>query len=716
MSKKPLTSEELTELTTGLNKLARNLWWTWDQEAQEVFAELSPRCWQNLYHNAVAVLREVSDYELRVRLQDANFAARVRDALRDFEAYLGEKSTWCRQHAPQLLENPVAYFSAEFGFHETLPIAAGGLGVLAGDHAKAASDLGLGFAGISLFYREGYFQQAFDANNWQTEYYTLLNPKNLPLEPVLNAKGEQIVLSVDIALNQVFFQAWRVNVGRVPVYLLDTNLPQNEQLFRDLTLRVYGGDSTTRIMQEMLLGIGGVRLLRALGVQPSTFHMNEGHAAFLTLELIREKIAAGKTLAQASTLTKAECLFTTHTPVEAGHDRFSPELVNYSMQRYRTQLPLEFKDLMALGRVDTQSETEPFCMTVLALKFSRAANGVSELHGRVSRHMWQSLYPGKTVDEVPIGHVTNGIHLLGWMKGTVRRFWRRRLNGEGKLSTDWDSRINSPEFWQKMSDPEFISDEEIWALRYNLRRELIEFARRRLLQQRQRIGQGDFISFDQLLNPDALTIGFARRFATYKRAPLIFQQMENIVKLTRDKSRPVQFVFAGKAHPRDDDGKRYIQHIIHLSKFSDLQGSLVFIENYDIHVARQMVSGCDVWLNNPRRPLEASGTSGMKAGCHGCLNLSILDGWWREGYDGTNGFAIGEDAHADSVEEQDREDSANLYKALTTEVIPLFYKRDAQGIPRQWIQRIRRAMTTLVPQFTTSRMVKEYTEKYYATK
>src|SRR5882724_6151433 len=716
MATKPLTSDELTELTTGLNKLARNLWWTWDQEAQEVFAELSPRCWQNLYHNAVAVLREVSDYELRVRLQDANFATRVRDALRDFEAYLNDPNTWANEHAPALAANPVAYFSAEFGFHETLPIAAGGLGILAGDHAKSASDLGIGFMGISLFYREGYFQQAFDANNWQTEYYTLLNPKNLPLEPVLNAKGEPIVLSVDIALNQVFFQAWRVNVGRVPVYLLDTNLPQNEQLFRDLTLRVYGGDSTTRIMQEMLLGIGGVRLLRTLGVQPSTFHMNEGHAAFLTLELIREKIASGKTLAEASTATKAECLFTTHTPVEAGHDRFSPDLVNYSMQRYRTQLPMEFKDLMALGRVDTKSETEPFCMTVLALKFSRAANGVSELHGRVSRHMWQSLYRGKTVDEVPIGHVTNGIHLLGWMKGTVRRFWRRRLNGEGKLSTDWDSRINSPEFWQKMSDPEFISDEEIWALRYNLRRELIEFARRRLLQQRQRFSQGDFISFDQLLNPDALTIGFARRFATYKRAPLIFQQMENIVKLTRDKSRPVQFVFAGKAHPRDDDGKRYIQHIIHLSKFSDLQGSLVFIENYDIHVARQMVSGCDVWLNNPRRPLEASGTSGMKAGCHGCLNLSILDGWWREGYDGTNGFAIGEDAHADSVEEQDRLDSANLYKVLTSEVIPLFYQRDADGIPRQWIQMIRRAMVTLVPQFTTERMVREYTEKYYVTK
>jgi starch phosphorylase len=662
------------------------------------------------------MMREVSEYELHVRLQDPAFAARVRDVLRDFDAYLNEKSTWCQKNAPQLREKPIAYFSAEFGFHETLPIAAGGLGVLAGDHAKSASDLGLDFAGISLFYREGYFQQAFDANNWQTEYYTLLNPKNLPIEPVLNAKGEQIVCSLDIGMNQVFYQAWRVNVGRVPVYLLDTNLPQNEQHFRDLTLRVYGGDSTTRIMQEMLLGIGGVRLLRTLGVKPSTFHMNEGHAAFLTLELIREKIAAGKTFAQASALTKAECLFTTHTPVEAGHDRFSRDLMSYAIQRYCAQLPMDFSDLMGLGRVDPKNQQEPFCMTVLALKLSRAANGVSELHGRVSRHMWQPLYPGKTVEQVPIGYITNGIHLLGWMKGPVRRFWRRKLTENSTPTPNWDAEINSPEFWQKLSDPNFVSDEELWALRYNLRRELIEFARRRLLLQNQRVGAGDFITFDQLLNPDALTIGFARRFATYKRAPLIFQQMENIVKLTRDKDRPVQFVFAGKAHPRDDDGKRYIQHVIHLSKFSDLKGSLVFIENYDIHVARQMVSGCDVWLNNPRRPLEASGTSGMKAGCHGCLNLSIMDGWWREGYDGTNGFAIGEDAHADSVEEQDIQDSANLYRALTTEVIPLFYKRDAQGVPRQWIQRIRRSMMTLVPQFTTSRMVKEYTEKYYLTK
>ena len=729
MTKKPLGPAELTELINGLNRLARNLWWTWNQESQEIFQELSPRGWQNLYHNAVAVLHEVSDYELRVRLQDPDFAERVRNVLRLFNGYLTEKNTWASQNAPMLLKNPVAYFTAEFGFHETLPIAAGGLGILAGDHAKSASDLGLGFVGISIFYREGYFQQAINHDNWQIDYYTLLNPRNLPIEPVLDAHGEPLVCSVPMVTGNVGFKAWRVNVGRCPVYLLDTNLPENEQHYRDLSLRVYGGDSTTRILQEILLGIGGVRLLRALGVTPSVYHMNEGHAAFLTLELIREKLKQGKSFADALAVSRKQCIFTTHTPVEAGHDRFTPTLMEYALGGYRAELSVSKDELMALGRVNPKNADEPFCMTVLALKISRAANGVSELHGRVSRQMWQSLYPGKKVEEVPIGHITNGIHLLGWMKGPVRRFWRRRLgllNNPGASSsetttfwqrsaTNWDTEVNSPEFWARMADPNFLSDEELWALRYKLRRELIEFARRRLLIQGQRLSQGDFIAFDQLLNPDALTIGFARRFATYKRAPLVFQQFENIVRLTRDQSRPVQFIFAGKAHPRDDEGKRYIQHIIHLSRYSELKGHLVFIENYDVHVARQMVSGCDVWLNNPRRPLEASGTSGQKAGCHGGLNCSILDGWWREGYDGTNGFAIGTDTHPDSIEEQDRSDSENLYKVLTAQVIPCFFERDENGIPRRWIKMIRRAMVTLVPQFNTWRMVQEYAKKYYVT-
>jgi starch phosphorylase len=367
-------------------------------------------------------------------------------------------------------------------------------------------------------------------------------------------------------------------------------------------------------------------------------------------------------------------------------------------------------------------------MTVLALKMSRAANAVSELHGAVSREMWQCLYPGTPVEKVPIGHITNGIHVAGWMKGTVRRFWRQRLAarsaGTGdttrfwktKAGHDWAVEIERQEFWQQMLDPKFITDEELWALRYKLRRELIEFSRRRLLLQSHRVTQEDFIAFDSLLNPDALTIGFARRFATYKRAPLIFEQLENIVRLTRDRHRPVQFIFAGKAHPRDDAGKAFIQKVIHLSRYSDLKGHLVFIENYDVHVARQMVSGCDVWLNNPRRPLEASGTSGMKSGCHGCLNLSILDGWWREGYDGTNGFAIGPDSHPEDVNEQDRVDSANLYQALTEQVIPTFFDRDAGGVPRKWVQMIRRAMATLVVQYSTDRMVRDYAQQYYVGK
>ena len=463
MSKKPLTSAELKELTAGLDRLAHNLWWTWDQSAQEIFQELSPRGWQNLYHNAVAVLREVSAYELQVRLQAVDFGDRVRKVLAAFDAYMKDQDTWGNKHAPQLKANPVAYFSAEFGFHETLPIAAGGLGILAGDHAKSASDLDLGFVGVSLFYREGYFQQAIDGNNWQTEYYTLLNPKNLPIEPVLDQNGQPLVCRVEIGMNQVAFQAWRVNVGRVPVYLLDTNRPENEQHFRDLTQRVYGGDSTTRIMQEILLGIGGTRLLRTFGLRPSVFHMNEGHAAFLTLELMREKMAAGKTFQEALQLTRAESIFTTHTPVEAGHDRFSQDLMDYAMHRFRAQFPAPFPEVMKLGRVNPNDQKEPFCMTVLALKLSRSANAVSELHGRVSRHMWHCLYPDKPVEQVPIGHITNGIHLLGWMKGTVRRFWRRKLAANGDDTTTMYARgrlaqtgipiINSPEFWQRMARP-----------------------------------------------------------------------------------------------------------------------------------------------------------------------------------------------------------------------------------------------------------------------
>ena len=642
---------------------------------------------------------------MRTRLQDPVFARRVRGVISAFENYMSQKDTWAGHHAQQLISRPVAYFTAEYGFHETLPISAGGLGILSGDHARSASDLGLGLVGISLFYREGYFQQMISRENWQTEYYTPLRPASLPLDPVLDESGERLVCQVEVNLSEIYFQAWRVNVGRCPVYLLDANRPENEQFHRDLTLHVYGGDTSTRIMQEMLLGVGGVRLLRVLKIEPSLYHMNEGHVAFLALELIREKLAAGLSFQEALDRTKRQCVFTTHTPVEAGHDRFSPDLVKYALQRFQPQVTPSFEDLMALGRVDPSNDQEPFCMTVLALKTSRAANAVSELHGQVSRNMWHVLYPDRPVDEVPIGHITNGIHLMGWMKGPVRSFWRN------KLGPHWDRDIHSPSFWERMLDPEFVTDEEIWALRYRLRRALIEFTRRRFWIRNMTFG--DITSMDRLLNPDALTIGFARRFATYKRAPLVFEDYDTIVRLATDPVRPVQFIFSGKAHPADSEGKRGIQKILHLSKYSELRGRLVFIENYDVHIARQMVSGCDVWLNNPRRPLEASGTSGQKVICNGGLNLSILDGWWREAYDGTNGFAIGDDSRPSSVAEQDRIDNINLMKVLSERVIPCFYDRDERGIPHNWISMIRRSMATMLPKFTTWRMVQEYVLKYY---
>lgn len=698
-------SDTTADLLARLKRLSKNLWWTWNQECQEIFQELSPRGWQDLYHNAIAVLQDISEYELHMRLQDPFFSQRVRSILTTFDTYMNQKDTWARYHAPTLLEHPVAYFTAEYGFHETLPIAAGGLGILSGDHARSASDLGLGLVGISLFYREGYFQQAINHDNWQTEYFTPLNPNSLPLEPVLNEKGERLLCQVEINLAQVCLQAWKVDIGRCPIYLLDANRPENEPFYRDLTLRVYGGDSSTRIMQELLLGVGGVRLLRALQIRPSLYHMNEGHVAFVSLELIREKKAGGCSFEEALARTKKECVFTTHTPVDAGHDRFSPDLVKYAMQQLQPKITPSFKELLALGRVDANNDQEPFCMTVLALKASRAANAVSELHGQVSRKMWQGLYPGKPVDEVPIGYITNGIHLMGWMKGPVRSFWRN------KLGPNWDKDINTPAFWERLLDTEFVTDEELWALRYRLRRALIEFTRRRVHIQRLSVGEAS--SYDRLLDPDTLTIGFARRFATYKRAPLVFKDYDTIIDLATNTLRPVQFIFSGKAHPADDEGKRHIQKIIHLSKYSALRGRLVFIENYDVHIARQMISGCDVWLNTPRRPLEASGTSGQKIICNGGLNLGILDGWWREAYDGSNGFAIGEDCQPTSVAEQDELDNQNLCKVLNEEVIPSFYDRDEHGIPRKWLSKIRRSMATMIPKFTTWRMVQEYVLNYY---
>lgn len=702
--------KNLNIMTDELRQMSRNLWWTWNPEAQEIFADLCPLTWTSSNHNAVAVMNSLSLTELKARLMEKDFAARVSDVLLEFREYLTRERTWCSAHAAPFLKSPLAYFSAEFAIHESLPIYSGGLGVLAGDHAKSASDLGVPLIGISLFYRQGYFQQQIAPHGWQEEHYPLLDRQELPVDLVLGEDGQPLVVSVEMQHSQVKFQAWRLNVGSTVIYLLDTQLMENEDHYRDLTSRVYGGDTATRIGQEVVMGIGGVRLLRALNISPAVFHMNEGHSAFLTLELLREQLAKGSALKDAEEWVRDHCVFTTHTPVPAGHDRFGAEHMEYVLGQFRSSLGLDAKQFLGYGRINPEDCHETFCMTVLALKMSRAANGVSELHGEVSREMWKPLYAQKTHPVAPIGHITNGIHVRGWMTRPTRRFWKAHLG------PDWETRLMYPDLWKIVSDRDLITDEEIWALRYCLRRELVEFARRRLREQYQRIGGDGSRIFEKMLSPDALTIGFARRFATYKRAPLIFSDLTRTIALFNDPKHPVQLIFAGKAHPRDDRGKEFIRRIHEITRRNEFFGKVIFLENYDIHVARYLISGADVWLNNPRRPLEASGTSGQKVSVHGGLNLSVLDGWWREGFDGTNGWAIGGDTSMEDAEAQDAADAESLYETLTQAVIPLFFDRDDQGIPRGWIDKIRRAMQTLIPQYNTDRMVAEYVTKYYLSK
>ncbi|MFA6541781.1 MAG: alpha-glucan family phosphorylase [Bacteroidota bacterium] len=702
MAKKNTVST--ASLVEGLFSLSKNLWWTWNVNAQAIFNDLSPELWMKSNHNASALLADISSVELRARLGNPEFAANVAGVLNEFNAYMKNKSTWAAKHAKHI-KGTIAYFSAEFGFHESVRIYSGGLGILAGDHTKSASDLGIPFVGISLFYREGYFEQRITVDGWQQEQYVPVDYKKQPTEAVLDKDGKLLMCSVRIGFSDVKFIARKLAVGRSIVLLLDTNLTENEERFRDITAHVYGGDSATRISQEIILGMGGVKMLRAMGIKPSTFHMNEGHSGFLTLELLGEEIEKGVPLEKAIDHVKKQCIFTTHTPVPAGHDRFNYDLMKFVFEEKATSHGMTLDELMKFGSEHPDKPHEPFCMTVLCLKMSRTANGVSELHGHVSREMWKMMYPEvKKVDDVPIGSITNGIHINTWSNASTTHFWNKRI-GEG-----WKEKFLDHKFWETAVTK--ISDEELWAHRYQLRRQLIEFTRRRLHLQHSRYGNGTAV-YETILNPDALTIGFARRFATYKRAPLLFTHFENILEIFNDHRHPVQIIFAGKAHPRDDEGKKFIQKIIEYSKHPNLFGKVVFLENYDMNVARHLISGADVWLNNPRRPLEASGTSGQKVAIHGGLNCSIMDGWWREAYDGSNGFSIGGDGQPEAYDVQDRQDADFLYDVIKNTVIPEYYDRDKNGLPVKWLKRVRRAIATLVPQYNTHRMVADYTTKYY---
>ena len=695
---------------SALKELTRNLWWSWDTEAKQIFEELSPLLWERNNHNPVELLRHISNDELVARCT-GEFGSKIDRAYARFSAYLNEKETWAAKNTPELVKDPVAYFSAEFGIHESVRIYSGGLGVLSGDHLKSASDLGINFIGITLFYKEGYFRQNLNQDGWQKEDYPLQYPEHLPIEKVKDTEGNDLIITVNIAQSEVYAQAWSLKVGRATLYLLDTNIAANESHYRDICCRVYGGDQNMRINQEIILGIGGVKLLDLLGIQPTVYHMNEGHSAFLTLELLANELRKGVSQTEAIENVRSLCVFTTHTPVPACHDRFSSDLKHYTFDKYLTTIGMNFDDLMRLGSEDKNNIYGLFTMTVLALHLSRSANGVSKLHGEVSRIMWQHLFPEKNAAEVPIGHITNGVHASSWTCGYTDNFWKKFTGSVDEMSL---SRETAEAVLAE------VTDEELWSLRYTLKRHLIDFMDRYLSNQLFHQHTNSIYSeYDAMrsrkntFSPDVLTIGFARRFATYKRAPLVFRDLERLNKIINHSSRPLQIVFAGKAHPHDDAGKDYIRQIVHHSRRPEFSGKVVFLENYNLGVAKRMVSGVDVWLNTPVRPMEASGTSGEKTVLHGGLNFSVLDGWWPEAYNGQNGFAIGNGESFENHEEQDSFDAEQLYSVLENQIIPAYYERNEANIPVQWINKIRNAIATIAPVYNTHRMVKDYATCYY---
>jgi starch phosphorylase len=633
--------------------------------------------------------------------------SRINYAYRRQQEYLQADRTWGASNAGVLRPHPVAYFSAEFGLHESIPIYSGGLGVLAGDHIKSASDLDIPLIGIGLFYGQGYFRQRLDSTGWQQEEYQLTDISQLPMEPAIGKDGMPVTIRIDTRSGWIGAKVWRLKVGRCDLLLLDSNVEGNAPEDRELTSRLYGGDGRTRIRQELLLGVGGVRALGEMGISPGVYHMNEGHSGFAVLEAIRMRMAdEGVTFDQAVPAVAREVVFTTHTPVPAGHDRFHADLVEEHLGPLREELGISHDHLMFLGREDPNDRHGLFCMTVVGLKLSRRANAVSSLHGEVSRAMWTGLYPGRSEDAVPIGHITNGVHVPSWLAPQMARLYDRHL-GAG-----WQMRSGKADTWRGIEN---VEDAELWETHLSLKSRLLDFVRRRAVEQceRRREPAETIQSLGRVFSPDALTIGFARRFATYKRANLILADIERLAAMVNDPKRPVQFVFAGKAHPRDEPGKRVLQQIAELMRDAEFSEKFVFVEDYDINVGRFLVQGVDVWLNNPRRPLEASGTSGQKVVLNGGLNCSVLDGWWAEAYDGQNGFAIGTGRTHTNMDVHDKRDGEDLYRVLHDEVIPLYYQRDRDGLPRGWIKRMKRTIRTLGWRFSADRMVMDYTLKNY---
>jgi glycogen phosphorylase len=709
----PVVSEARTldrfiaPLQERLWALARNLWWSWDHNSSSLFLDLVPARWNEVNHNPVALLAELPLAKLETRAAELMLHSRVNYAYRRMLEYLETDRTWGTRHAGVLRPHPVAYFSAEFGLHESLPVYSGGLGVLAGDHIKSASDLDIPLVGIGLFYGQGYFRQRLDLGGWQREEYLKTDVNQMAMEVAIGKDGRPVVVEIETRSGRIRAKVWRVKVGRRDLLLLDSDVEGNAPEDRQLTSRLYGGDLRIRIRQELLLGVGGLRALKALGISPGVLHLNEGHSAFAVLEAVRLRMEEeGIAFDAAVPRVSREVVFTTHTPVPAGHDRFDAGLIEEHIGPLREALGLSKESLMGLGRENPNNADELFCMTVLALRLSRRANAVSALHAEVSRAMWTGLFSDHLEDDVPIGHITNGVHVPSWLAPEMFRLYDRHLG------TDWHQRSSEAKIWLGIQD---VDDGELWETHLNLKSQLIEFVRRRAVDQAQRRGESreTLQRLERVLSPDALTIGFARRFATYKRANLILTDIERLAAMVNDPNRPVQFVFAGKAHPLDEPGKRVLQQIAELMRDSKFRDKFVFVEDYDINVGRHFVQGVDVWLNNPRRPLEASGTSGQKVVLNGGLNLSVLDGWWAEAYDGMNGFAIGTGRTHSNMSVHDSRDGEDLMRTLREEVIPLYYQRDRDGLPRGWIKRMKRTIRTLGWRFNADRMVMDYTLKSY---
>jgi starch phosphorylase len=695
-------SPRLPEVLEPLNDLARNLWWTWEPDARKLFRDLNPTLWDQTNHNPIRVLQLSRQARLVEIASDEDYLRSMRHVHDQFRAYMSRTDTYGKQRpgAPC-----IAYFSAEFGFHESVPNYSGGLGILSGDHCKSASDLDLNFCAVTLLYRHGYFKQQIGKDGWQEAVSLNQNFHHLPVRDA-RIGDQTLFVTVEILGRNVTAKVWELQIGRIKLFLLDTDIQQNSPEDRLITEQLYGGDFEMRIRQEIVLGIGGVRALDALGIKPDVFHMNEGHSAFLSLERIRQYVQGkGMSYYPALQSVAASNVFTTHTPVPAGNDAFSRDLIGRYLGKYAHDFGLGFDEFFALGQTIVNS-AQLFSMTILALRTSRHANGVSKLHGEVSKSLWQDVWAGVPLAEVPITSITNGIHTKTWTAPEFHRIY------EKYLGADWADHLTDGEYWRRVID---IPDEVLWQTHRLLKQRLIDFVRERLRVQRARIGESpkQLLKINSVLNPDVLTVGFARRFATYKRGTLLFSNKERLLRLVQNAERPVQFIFAGKSHPKDEPGKKVIQEVYNASREAGLEHAIVFVEDYDTYIGRRLTQGVDVWLNNPLRPLEASGTSGMKLPPNGGLNFSVLDGWWCEGYNGKNGWPIGPEITTGSVEFQNEVDVDSLFNILENQIIPLFYAKPDGRLPLAWLQLMRESIRSVTPVFNTHRMVKEYSERLY---